>query len=155
MNFGSSSCSRKNETTGPTYSSNRGQRTPCRASRSVARRVSKRTGMVQVLDRLARRARRTCLRTGSNRSEFSTSFGGTRIDGSRPAYSRASERNSSRGGHRLGVDQVQRLAHGRLSPAAAAIASTMKSTGTTLNGASARPNVASGASPIRAIVRRM
>ena len=41
---GSSSCSRKNETIGPTYSSRRGQRKPWRPSTSSARRVSKRTG---------------------------------------------------------------------------------------------------------------
>lgn len=44
INAGSSSCSLKNETIGPTYSSSRGQRRPWRERMSEARRVSKRTG---------------------------------------------------------------------------------------------------------------
>jgi hypothetical protein len=44
---GSSSCCLKNETIAPTYSSKRGQRRLLRASRSEARRVSKRTGWLR------------------------------------------------------------------------------------------------------------
>ena len=115
-----------------------GTRRPCRPRMLVRPAGVEADRVVEVEDRLARGARRTCRASASGAATRPRASAGRRTDGSLPAYSRLSRQVSSLAVSGSGSTRCSVSPIALSSRETAAIASTTKSTGTTLNGAPAR-----------------